>query len=284
MEAREAVEIIKDLPKGPSAPSAVALGFFDGMHLAHRAVIARAVEGRREGLVPCVFTFDPTQTVPDEKRKATRLQTPWQKAKILETLGIEKLFSPAFETVRMLDPKAFVEGLLAKAIGARLLVCGYNYHFGRGALGGVEDLRALCQPLGIRVEAIHPVTLAGDVVSSTRIRTAVRQGDLALAQKLLGGPFVLDTSVHRILTPVKGANSTGSVEGKAWGILQSFPSDFTLPPSGWYRSRLLRKNESLDAVSQVRDRDCVTWFDGQIIPSLGESFSVALLAALDNKP
>ena len=278
MEAREALEIIKELPKGPSVPSAVALGFFDGMHLAHRTVIAKAVEGRKEGLVPCVFTFDPTQVVPDEKRKATRLQTPWQKARILEALGIEKLFSPAFETVRMLDPKAFVEGLLAKAIGARLLVCGYNYHFGRGALGGVEDLRALCQPLGIRVEAIHPVTLAGEVVSSTRIRTAVRQGDLALAQKLLGGPFVLDTPVHRILPPAEEAG------GKAWGILQDFPSDFTLPPSGWYHSRVLLRNEILDTFSQVRDRDCVTWFDGQIIPALGESFSVALMAALDNKP
>lgn len=287
MEATEAVEIIKELPKGPSAPSAVALGFFDGMHLAHRAVIAKAVEGRREGLVPCVFTFDAAQAVPDEKKRATRLQTPRQKAAILEALGIERLFSPAFEAVRMLDPKAFVEGLLAKAMGAKLLVCGYNYHFGRGALGGVEDLRALCLPLGIRVEVIHPVTLAGEVVSSTRIRTAVRQGDLPLAERLLGGPFVLDTPVERVWTGAKAPEQMApppQTGPQPWsgGMAQAFPRDFTVPPAGWYRSRVLQGHGATGAISRLQDGYCMTWLVGKV-PPLRECLSVALLEALDNQ-
>ena len=216
--------VITDIAKKQGIASAVALGFFDGVHLAHQAVIARAVSKARDGLVPCVFTFDSAGAIPAGKKGLTLLQTESQKDRVLERLGVSRVFCPDFEVFRMLEPKAFVEEILIGNLGARVLTCGYNYHFGKGASGGVEDLRALCRPFGVTVEAVEPVILDGQVISSTRIREAVRCGDMELARRMLGSPFSLDT-------PAEDAS-----EGASGILVQRFPRDFTLPPPGRYRS------------------------------------------------
>ncbi len=267
--------VVRDIMKRQEIRSAVALGFFDGVHLAHRAVIARAVEKEREGLVPCVFTFDSTGAIPTGKKGLTLLQTEEQKDRVLEQMGVSRVFCPDFDAFKMLEPRTFVEEILIGNLGARVLTCGYNYHFGRGAAGGVEDLRSLCRPFGVTVEAIQPVTLEGEVVSSTRIRAAVRRGDLELACRLLGSPFALDTAVE-------SAEDTG--EGRI-SVYQRFPRDFTLPPPGRYHSRVELGKESIPAVSTVGEgtpESCRTCFGGSHEKIIGERVTVALLSPLQN--
>ena len=208
--------------------------FFDGVHAGHRAVIGAAVEtARREGLTPRVFTFRPEGTDasrPVSKSGLTLLQREEQKEAVLEELGVEEVICPPFETFRSMTPEQFVQGFLGETLHARVLVCGFNYHFGRGGQAGVEELRALCAPLGIQVEALPPVLWQGEVVSSTRIRQCIREGQIEEAAAMLCAPFTLAAEV---------VHGKGLARTLSWPTInQLFPPDFTIPRRGVYWSQV----------------------------------------------
>ncbi len=226
--------VTQDLTTPRKAPSSVALGFFDGVHAGHRAVIGTAVEtARREGLTPRVFTFRPEgadASRPVSKSGLTLLQREEQKEAVLEELGVEEVICPPFETFRSMTPEQFVQGFLGETLHARVLVCGFNYHFGRGGQAGVEELRALCAPLGIQVEALPPVLWQGEVVSSTRIRQCIREGQIEEAAAMLCAPFTLAAEV---------VHGKGLARTLSWPTInQLFPPDFTIPRRGVYWSQV----------------------------------------------
>ncbi len=226
--------VTQDLTTPRKAPSSVALGFFDGVHAGHRAVIGAAVEtARREGLTPRVFTFRPEgadASRPVSKSGLTLLQREEQKEAVLEELGVEEVICPPFETFRSMTPEQFVQGFLGETLHARVLVCGFNYHFGRGGPAGVEELRALCAPLGIQVEALPPVLWQGEVVSSTRIRQCIREGQIEEAAAMLCAPFTLAAEV---------VHGKGLARTLSWPTInQLFPPDFTIPRRGVYWSQV----------------------------------------------
>lgn len=226
--------VTQDLTTPRKAPSSVALGFFDGVHAGHRAVIGAAVEAaRREGLTPRVFTFRPEgadASRPVSKSGLTLLQREEQKEAVLEELGVEEVICPPFETFRSMTPEQFVQGFLGETLHARVLVCGFNYHFGRGGRAGVEELRVLCAPLGIQVEALPPVLWQGEVVSSTRIRQCIREGQIEEAAAMLCAPFTLAAEV---------VHGKGLARTLSWPTInQLFPPDFTIPRRGVYWSQV----------------------------------------------
>ncbi len=226
--------VTQDLTTPRKAPSSVALGFFDGVHAGHRAVIGAAVEtARREGLTPRVFTFRPEgadASRPVSKSGLTLLQREEQKEAVLEELGVEEVICPPFETFRSMTPEQFVQGFLGETLHARVLVCGFNYHFGRGGQAGVEELRALCAPLGIQVEALPPVLWQGEVVSSTRIRQCIREGQIEEAAAMLCAPFTLAAEV---------VHGKGLARTLSWPTInQLFPPDSTIPRRGVYWSQV----------------------------------------------
>ena len=226
--------VTQDLTTPRKAPSSVALGFFDGVHAGHRAVIGAAVEtARREGLTPRVFTFRPEgadASRPVSKSGLTLLQREEQKEAVLEELGVEEVICPPFETFRSMTPEQFVQGFLGETLHARVLVCGFNYHFGRGGQAGVEELRALCAPLGIQVEALPPVLWQGEVVSCTRIRQCIREGQIEEAAAMLCAPFTLAAEV---------VHGKGLARTLSWPTInQLFPPDFTIPRRGVYWSQV----------------------------------------------
>ena len=226
--------VTQDLTTPRKAPSSVALGFFDGVHAGHRAVIGAAVEtARREGLTPRVFTFRPEgadASRPVSKSGLTLLQREEQKEAVLEELGVEEVICPPFETFRSMTPEQFVQGFLGETLHARVLVCGFNYHFGRGGQAGVEELRALCAPLGIQVEALPPVLGQGEGVSSPRIRQCIREGQIEEAAAMLCAPFTLAAEV---------VHGKGLARTLSWPTInQLFPPDFTIPRRGVYWSQV----------------------------------------------
>ncbi len=226
--------VTQDLTTPRKAPSSVALGFFDGVHAGHRAVIGAAVEtARREGLTPRVFTFRPEgadASRPVSKSGLTLLQREEQKEAVLEELGVEEVICPPFETFRSMTPEQFVQGFLGETLHARVLVCGFNYHFGRGGQAGGEELRGLCAPLGIQVEALPPVLWQGEVVSSTRIRQCIREGQIEEAAAMLCAPFTLAAEV---------VHGKGLARTLSWPTInQLFPPDFTIPRRGVYWSQV----------------------------------------------
>ncbi len=176
----------------------VALGFFDGVHLGHGALLRRAVE--RAGAldaVPAACTFDPHPAAVITHQDMPLLTTPEDRAALMEELyGIREVRVVAFDEHMMTMPWAdFVSGFLIKELNACHLVAGSDYRFGYQGEGTAEKLQGLCRELGLGCDIIDEVRLDGERVSSTRIRKLVEAGEMDGACRLLGHPYLLQGEV-----------------------------------------------------------------------------------------
>ncbi len=210
-----------------SAPSAVALGFFDGVHLGHRNVISRCVGSSCER-TSIVMTFDRSPASVLTGAPPRLLTTNDRKAAIIASLSADVLVFAPFEHIRLLTPEEFVTRVLVGELHAAHLFCGYHYRFGAGAAGDVETLRALCARYGVGVTVCDPVTAEGDVVSSTLIRSCIERGEIERADRLLGEPFA-------IAGPVSAGNHLGTTLGYPTLNLP-IPTGSVLPRAGVYAS------------------------------------------------
>ncbi|MGI4732308.1 MAG: bifunctional riboflavin kinase/FAD synthetase [Janthinobacterium lividum] len=178
----------------------VALGNFDGFHLGHQAVVARAVAtARAEGRPALVATFDPHPRAffrPDAP--PFRLTTIDQRLALFAAAGVDAAVVFRFDdALAALTPEAFVAERLVRALGIAGVVTGEDFAFGRAKGGDAGMLAVLGEVGGFRAEAVPPVSLDGAPVSSTRIRAALREGRPAEATRLLTRPFaVAGTVVH----------------------------------------------------------------------------------------
>jgi riboflavin kinase/FMN adenylyltransferase len=181
-------------PRGwPEA--ALAVGNFDGVHRGHQALVALAVrDARAAGGTSVVLTFDPHPSrVLSPDRAPASLMTLEQKAEILAGLGVDRLAVLPF-TVELSRraPEEFAREVLQRALGARVVVVGSSFRFGRGRAGDLETLRRLGDELGFRVHGLRPVIARGGPISSTRIREALSRGAVDAARDFLGRPFFVD--------------------------------------------------------------------------------------------
>lgn len=223
------MKVYHDLTPGV-ARAAVALGCFDGLHLGHQKVITAACG---PGLTPSVLTFaDPLGELGG--KSGGQLATKRQKLRLFDSLGVEQVYSLRFSAIRNLSPEQFVDEVLVGVCHAEKICCGFNFTFGYRGAGTAETLKALCAPRGIDCEVVPAVELAGEPVSSTRIRALVEKGDIERANRLLGRPFGFDFEVVR-----------GRQLGRTLGtptINQVFTPEFVLPRFGVYAS-LVRLND-----------------------------------------
>ena len=191
------MEICNQVSQFSRLPStAVALGLFDGVHRGHQAVIRAAADCAPE-LMPAVFTFRfDTRAVVTKKQFGTLLR-PELKAKKLEENGIRFMLEPPFSTIMKMEPESFIQGILFNFMHAKAVFCGADFRFGKNAAGDTRLLRSACQKNSVRFEIVRPVLDDGVPVSSTRIRAALREGDVPLANRLLGSPYMTcGTVVH----------------------------------------------------------------------------------------
>jgi riboflavin kinase / FMN adenylyltransferase len=183
-----------------AGPLALAIGNFDGVHLGHAALLAeaRARAARRGG--PCaVLTFTPHPARLFAPDRAPPLIMPLdRRLELIAGAGIDvaivEPFTRAFAAIEAPD---FVRDVLARDLGARDVVVGYDFSFGRGRAGSATMLSELGAAAGIDVVVIPPVVVDGVACSSTRIRELVTAGDTAAAARLLGRPFELEGPVAR---------------------------------------------------------------------------------------
>ncbi len=178
----------------PWAPSVVAIGMFDGVHVGHQAVVRQARMLARERNLPCsVFTFVSHPRTVLRPDYPVPLLTPWEsKLCLLEDLGVDTVvgaqFTPAFS---QLSAREFVERILVGQMRAQHVVVGYNFAFGHGQEGNGDMLKALGAEFGFQVTVVDPVELNGASVSSSRIRKLLATGHVAEANTLLGRPYSL---------------------------------------------------------------------------------------------
>ena len=174
-------------------PRAVAIGTFDGVHRGHRAVIDTVIES---GLAPTVITFDPHPRVAFGNR-VDLLTTLERRLELLDAAGVEAALVAAFvPELQRLTPEEFADEYL-RSIGAEVVVAGEDFRFGVRRSGDLATL----ERLGFEVRAALEV----GGVSSTGIRAALAEGDVAGAARMLGRPFELDGTV------VAGAQRGGTL-------------------------------------------------------------------------
>jgi len=176
----------------------IALGNFDGFHLGHQAVVARAIDrARAQGRPAIVATFDPHPVrlfVPNAP--PFRLTTLDQRERLFAAAGADAML--VFQFNRELAARTAEEfvAMLAQDFGAAGVVTGEDFTFGRGRAGNIEVLRTLGAELGLSAEAVSPVSdEGGEVISSSRIRDALVAGDCATATRLLSRPFAIEGPV-----------------------------------------------------------------------------------------
>ena len=175
----------------------IALGFFDGVHMGHGALLRRVKEtADRLGAVPTAFTFDRSPAAAITGKAVLLLSTLEDRNALMNGLyGIQELVVAPFHTMQHMDWEAFIQSYLVGELGVVHVVAGHDFHFGYMGEGNPERLRAKCQALGVGCDIIPKVELDGVTVSSTYIRTLIAQGEMERAVEFLGHPYRLTRQV-----------------------------------------------------------------------------------------
>ena len=227
--------------KLPTGECAVAIGFFDGVHLAHRELISEAVaEAGRLGIKSGVVTFAASSGI---KSGTPRIYSSEDRLALLESLGVDIAVVCDFAEIACMSGEEFVRDALARDIGAKSVVAGYNFRFGKGAS---SDADALCEYMassGGRAIIKEPYLFRDAPLSSTVIRNYLTEGDMESANTALGVPYFI----------------TGGVcHGRGVGKKLGFPTvNLPHPPGrvklkhGVYRCAALIDGEIYNAVTNV---------------------------------
>ena len=222
----------------------VALGYFDGVHLGHAAVIKAAVRCAAEyGYNSAVLTFrqSPSSVIYGiEKQTITPNST---KALLMEEMGVDSLFLAQFEDYMNMSARDFVFDILHKKLGARAVFCGFNYHFGKGGQADSENLKQLCAEYGINVEVVPPVYYDTETISSTRIRKCLESGQVCAANEMLGRFYTIDSEVAH-------GNKMGNKLGFPT-LNQNLANDCVKPLFGVYASVYTYEGVSLPGVTNI---------------------------------
>jgi len=179
-------------------PSALTIGNFDGVHFGHRQILKRvACLAKERGWKASVLTFDPHPTrVVAPERTPRLLTTPGRRAELMAEEGIEQvLILPFTREVAELAPEDFARRLVVERLGARAVLVGENFRFGRRQGGTVRLLEELGRELGFLTEVIPTARRRGRTVSSSVIRQAIDAGRVALAARLLQHPYGVEGAV-----------------------------------------------------------------------------------------
>ena len=186
-------------PVGEARPSDLTVGNFDGVHRGHRKILHAVVDrARRNSHLAAVVTFDPHPLRVLRPQEAPPLiMTLDQRLSAMSALGLDAVLVLTFnQALSLLSPEEFAKAILADTLHAKAVLVGDSFRFGHRQSGNTEHLRRLGQQLGFDVETIPPVVSEGVVVSSSEIRSAVRQGRVARAADLLGRPFTLSGEIR----------------------------------------------------------------------------------------
>ena len=233
----------------PQTRTAVACGYFDGLHIGHASVIGRAVARTGDGLLPAVFTFAMRGGHPDRKQLGCEIITDSKKYQILEGWGVAMVLSPDFGEFKQMSPEQFVDEILVRRLNAAAVICGYDFHFGCRAAGDVSLLAGLCNQRGIELDIVPAVLVDGERVSSTRIRALLGQGDVETAGKLLGRAFGYDFTV------VHGKRLGRTIDSPT--INQRLPDSFVSLRHGVYAAVAFAEGRLWPAVTNIGNRPTV---------------------------
>ena len=253
-------------------PVVIALGFFDGVHLGHGALLKRTRQRASELRCPAVvLSFDRHPSALITGKSVALINTASDRAWLMKALyGIDQvLLAPFDEAMMQMDWEDFVRQYLVGTLHACHVVCGHDYRFGYQGRGTPEKLQALCSQLGLGCDIIGQVQLSGVTVSSTFIRTLLSKGDVETAAAFLGHPHLLTGCVIH-------GNHVGATLGFPTANL-ALPQGLISPAGGVYATKVAAGESSYYAVTNVGThptvgRACQTLVESSLLQFSGDLY------------
>ena len=236
-----------------STKRVIALGFFDGVHLGHGALLrAVAAAADRLNASACAFTFDRSPTAVITGQSVPLISSVEDRIWLMRRYyGIQEVIVASFDAMQRMDWQDFILQYLVRDLGVVHVVAGHDFHFGYMGKGNPERLKAKCAELGIGCDIIGRVEQDGITISSTYIRTLIAQGEMERANQFLGHPHTLTDRV------VHGKKIGSSTLGFPTVNL-TIPSRVIVPAYGVYATRVvLPDGASYPAVTNVGTRPTV---------------------------
>lgn len=224
--------------------SSIALGFFDGVHTAHRAIIETAVrKAETRGLRPVVLTFDKAPSEVLFGSAPPYITTLEEKERLINALGAQMRLMHTSRSLLSMTAEEFAEKILVQEYNAAEVTCGFNYRFGSEGCGDTQLLTKLGKRFGFNVTVIGERISGGETVSSSRVRMLISSGRIEEANILLGRSFSISGTVEH---------------GKRLGRTIGFPtanvypqSGALLPMSGVYETVVEINGERLSAITNT---------------------------------
>ncbi len=218
-------------------PSFVAVGCFDGVHLAHQKILRHICSD--PALIPTVITFSDIGQI----KQSAHLMTEEEKIRLLGELGVKTVLSLDFQEIRDMTADHFVQNVLRRQCLAERVCCGYDFRFGKGGKADAKDLAEMGKICGFETDIIDKMIIDGETVSSTLIRSLIRDGKMEHVAKLLGRAFSIDETVRH-----------GRQIGRKIGIPtmnQELPEGMIRPKQGVYCSRVQTKDRIYPGVTNI---------------------------------
>ncbi|ALA58197.1 bifunctional riboflavin kinase/FAD synthetase [Nitrospira moscoviensis] len=244
------MKITRGYRSGADRPYPVAtIGNFDGHHVGHRSLLRLVVEAaRRRNGTALVLTFDPHPVKILAPQAGLRyLTSPDEKLARFEEAGIDEVVLLEFDRAfAALSPEAFADEVLARGLGLKELYVGEHFAFGHKRAGKIGELAAFGRRLGFVVHPLPPVVVEGVIVSSTRIRRLIQEGDVRQAATLLGRRYAL-----------AGVVSAGAQRGQSLGWPTAnlkLPPDRVVPADGVYAAITMVDAQRSDSIAYIGTR------------------------------
>lgn len=233
---------VTDFPSFPKRTSA-AIGNFDGVHLGHQKILRVLTdEAKNKGLLPVVLTFSPHPKKVVGKGQIQMLQSLDQRLREIDHFPIHATFILKFDkNLAKRTARDFIENMVLKPIRAQEIIVGENFCFGRNREGCIDTLLKFAQELSFYVRSIPPVSVGGDIVSSSNIRKLLWEGELEKATALLGRYYEIEGEVIR---------------GKSRGKILGFPTaniqtSNEITPGGVFLSEVTFEGKNYPSITNI---------------------------------
>ena len=228
-------------------PVVLTIGTFDGVHIGHRKIVERLIKSaEKEGLKSVILTFFPhPRMILNQNSDIKLLNTIDEKIRLLESMGLNALIIHPFDKAfSELSAEEFVQQILVEKLNLKKIIIGYDHRFGKNRTAGIDDLIVFGEKYHFEVEQISAQEIDEVSVSSTKIRKALEQGEIVLANSYLGYNYFFNATV---------------VEGKKLGRTIGFPTanlkvseEYKLiPKTGVYIVEVLIENKKLNGMMNI---------------------------------
>jgi riboflavin kinase/FMN adenylyltransferase len=245
----------------PVKGAVVTIGTFDGVHLGHRKIIERITElARSSGGETVILTFfpHPRMILHPEDQNLKMINTMNEKAGLLEQLGIDHLIiTPFSRDFSNQTAEEYIRDVLVNKIGTKKIVIGYDHRFGKDRLGGLADLQRLAPVYQFEVIEIPEQDINDVAVSSTRIRTALLNGVIELANDFLGYPFFITGSVAH-------GDQIGRTIGYPTANIKVEEPYKLIPDDGIYAAKVIVDGKTFKGMAYIGNRPTVNGLNRSI--------------------